>query len=80
MVQRAVPMNAYPLPCGLRGCADQPRWDSFMRLMEPLSSTLPMLTTPGNHEIERQPQAGGMRFMAYNYRYPNPSPTVSMYV
>lgn len=49
-----------------------------MRLMEQLSSTLPMLTTPGNHEIERQPQAGGMRFMAYNFRYPNPSPTVSM--
>lgn len=57
--------------------ADQPRWDSFMRLLQPLASTIPMLTTSGNHELEPQPVAGGIWQMAYNYRFPSPSPTVS---
>lgn len=29
--------------------SDQPRWDSFGRLAQPLSSQIPFMTAPGNH-------------------------------
>eukprot|EP00667_Euglena_gracilis_P011568 EG_transcript_11834 len=33
-------------PCG------QERWDSWFQMMQPLATTMPILTLPGNHEIE----------------------------
>ena len=47
-----------------------PRWDSFGRMMEPLSSTYPVLTAPGNHEV-----AVGEAWVSYNARYPMPHST-----
>lgn len=32
--------------------SDGPRWDSFGRLIQPLSATMPINVCPGNHEVE----------------------------
>jgi hypothetical protein len=32
-----------------------PRWDSFFRLFQPLLASTPLITVPGNHEIEGTP-------------------------
>lgn len=42
----------------------QPRWDSFQRLIQPLSSSIPVQVCPGNHEIESYPP-----FQAYVARF-----------
>ena len=43
---------------------DQPRWDSFQRLVQPLTSTVPFHVAPGNHELESLSP-----FQAYMARY-----------
>jgi len=45
-----------------------PRWDSFANLVEPLYSRLPMMTLPGNHEIEYEADTG-RTFTSYRKRY-----------
>jgi hypothetical protein len=32
----------------------QPAWDMWARTMQPLTSKVPMMVTPGNHELEFQ--------------------------
>ena len=61
-----------------------PRWDSFARLVEPLASTVPVMTTGGNHEVSdhgshsaRTPHCMGALFSlrcvpCVCYRYPMP--------
>ena len=44
-----------------------PRWDSFGRMIEPLAARVPVMTTPGNHEL-----VPNELFAAYNARYPMP--------
>eukprot|EP00036_Acanthoecidae_sp_10tr_P009276 CAMPEP_0182924952 /NCGR_PEP_ID=MMETSP0105_2-20130417/8045_1 /TAXON_ID=81532 ORGANISM="Acanthoeca-like sp., Strain 10tr" /NCGR_SAMPLE_ID=MMETSP0105_2 /ASSEMBLY_ACC=CAM_ASM_000205 /LENGTH=514 /DNA_ID=CAMNT_0025062777 /DNA_START=53 /DNA_END=1597 /DNA_ORIENTATION=+ len=38
--------------CSHPGGCDPTRWDSFGRMLQPLGAILPIMTTPGNHEIE----------------------------
>lgn len=62
-----------------------PRWDSSGRLLSPLGSSVPIMTCPGNHEIEQTPKNGKYpaaanfsnnvfltRFSNYLARYPSP--------
>ncbi|GAB4833395.1 Probable purple acid phosphatase 20 [Ancistrocladus abbreviatus] len=49
---------------------DEPRWDSYGRLVEPLASQRPWMTTTGNHDVEKKvPPA---HFTAYNARWRMP--------
>jgi hypothetical protein len=59
--------------CMPLGSTDQPKWDTWGRLFEPLLSHVPLLHTNGNHEIE--PLANGDRDTSYNHRYPTPQLT-----
>lgn len=65
-----------------------PRWDAFGRLLSPLAASVPILTCPGNHEVEQTPdnalypvKAGFRndafltRFANYLARYPSPQTT-----
>jgi len=45
--------------------SDQPRWDSFGRLLTPLGSAVPVMMAPGNHEEEVTIPP----FKAYDTRY-----------
>ena len=48
------PKNITPGP-GYQPCAgktNQQRWDTFVRLLEPLFSSFPLVHVGGNHEIE----------------------------
>jgi predicted phosphodiesterase len=45
-----------------------PRWDSFGRLMEFVTSTIPMLSVVGNHDVS----VNGLESTAYAMRYPSP--------
>jgi len=49
---------------------DQPRWDSWGNLVQPLSSTMAVNTILGNHEIE---PSGGDLFLPYHSRFWNPA-------
>ncbi|KAL5545876.1 hypothetical protein UlMin_005563 [Ulmus minor] len=51
---------------------DQPLWDSFGRLVEPLSSQRPWMVTQGNHEMEKIPLVHTQAFTAYNARWRMP--------
>lgn len=51
---------------------NQPLWDSFGRLVEPLASQRPWMVTQGNHEIEKIPLIHGEPFTAYNARWRMP--------
>lgn len=44
------------------------RWDSFGNLFESLSSQVPVLTCPGNHEV-----GSGEQFLSYNSRWRMPA-------
>jgi len=48
----------------------QPRWDSYGRMVERLSSSTPWMTVAGNHEVEDRHKngCGGGTFAAYNDR------------
>jgi len=51
---------------------DQPRWDSYGRLMEPLASRVAWMTVTGNHEMEDPLKCGlslNQSFAAYDARY-----------
>ncbi|KAL3532076.1 hypothetical protein ACH5RR_005597 [Cinchona calisaya] len=48
---------------------NQPSWDSFGRLVEPLASKRPWMVTQGNHEIEKIPLIHSQPFTAYNARW-----------
>ncbi|KAK1375766.1 Purple acid phosphatase [Heracleum sosnowskyi] len=48
---------------------DQPKWDSFGRLVEPLASQRPWMVTQGNHEVEKIPIIHNTPFTAYNARW-----------
>lgn len=49
---------------------DEPKWDTWGRLFEPLLSSVPMMHTDGNHE--RSPFPNGDLMTSYNARYPTP--------
>eukprot|EP00250_Pteridium_aquilinum_P011449 c20080_g1_i1 orf=475-1860(-) len=49
----------------------QPLWDSFGRLVEPLSSSRPWMVTQGNHDVEKIPLLIES-FRAYNMRWQMP--------
>ncbi|XP_020581511.1 probable purple acid phosphatase 20 [Phalaenopsis equestris] len=51
---------------------DQPQWDSYARLVEPLASSRPWMVTEGNHEIETIPLIESTPFKPYNARYHMP--------
>lgn len=51
---------------------DQPLWDSFGRLVEPLASQRPWMVTQGNHEIEKIALIHTHPFTAYNARWRMP--------
>lgn len=50
---------------------DQRRWDSWFRMIEPLSSSVPYMVVPGNHEIEAD-HTFGTSFTAYKHRFSMP--------
>lgn len=50
----------------------QPLWDSFGMLVQPLASTRPWMVTEGDHEIERIPIVITTEFIAYNARWRMP--------
>lgn len=54
--------------------ANQPLWDSFGKLMEPLASTRPWMVTQGNHEMEGIAFFKWIQdpFSAYNHRWRMP--------
>ncbi|KAJ6820980.1 putative purple acid phosphatase 20 [Iris pallida] len=51
---------------------DQPLWDSYGRLVEPLASSRPWMVTEGNHEVEKIPMVESTPFKAYNARWRMP--------
>ncbi|KAK1628726.1 hypothetical protein QYE76_003041 [Lolium multiflorum] len=50
----------------------QPLWDSFGRLVQPLASARPWMVTEGNHEVEALPVLQFAPFVAYNARWRMP--------
>ncbi|XP_006663217.2 purple acid phosphatase 22 isoform X2 [Oryza brachyantha] len=50
----------------------QPLWDTFGRLVQPLASARPWMVTEGNHEIETLPVVEFAPFVAYNARWRMP--------
>lgn len=48
---------------------NQPQWDSFGRLVEPLASQRAWMVTHGNHEVEKIPVIHHEAFTAYNARW-----------
>ncbi|XRB06241.1 acid phosphatase type 7 [Pycnococcus provasolii] len=58
---------------------DQPRWDAWGRMKQPLSSAVPWMTVEGNHEIEFGVGGIGKQFVAYNARFRMPSPGALWY-
>ena len=51
---------------------DQPRWDTYAQLVDPLASRVPWMTVAGNHEEETPLRCGSsmnQSFAAYNARY-----------
>ncbi|XP_042432875.1 probable purple acid phosphatase 20 [Zingiber officinale] len=51
---------------------EQPLWDSFGRLVEPLASSRPWMVTQGEYETERIPLIHPKKFVAYNMRWRMP--------
>jgi hypothetical protein len=45
----------------------QPRWDMLGRMLQNVTKNVPMMSTPGNHDVEPQPD--GTVFAAYNSRW-----------
>ncbi|MGG6712989.1 UNVERIFIED_CONTAM: metallophosphoesterase, partial [Salmonella enterica subsp. enterica serovar Weltevreden] len=48
---------------------DQPLWDSFGRLVQPLASQRPWMVTQGNHEVEKIKKKHKEKFTSYNARW-----------
>lgn len=54
-------------------CSDtQEKWDSFMRMLDPVASNVPWMVAAGNHEIEAGSTASGP-FAAFQHRFRMPS-------
>lgn len=51
---------------------NQPLWDNFGRLVEPLARQRPWMVTQGNHEVEKIPLLHSQAFTAYNARWRMP--------
>ena len=51
---------------------NQPLWDSFGQLVEPLASSRPWMVTIGNHEMEKIPIVHSEPFTSYNARWHMP--------
>ncbi|KAH6806110.1 Purple acid phosphatases superfamily protein [Perilla frutescens var. frutescens] len=51
---------------------DQPYWDSFGQLVQPLASKRPWMVTQGNHEVEKIPLIHRQKFTSYNARWAMP--------
>ncbi|CAN0550822.1 unnamed protein product, partial [Ectocarpus sp. 8 AP-2014] len=52
----------------------QPRWDSFMRMLDPVASRLPWMVAAGNHEIETNGAYPDAKpFLAYESRFRMPA-------
>ncbi len=52
---------------------NQPIWDDYGRMVEPLAATIPWMVGPGNHEIEWYPGSGPSDlFKAFEARYKMP--------
>ncbi|GLJ56121.1 hypothetical protein SUGI_1204710 [Cryptomeria japonica] len=65
--------DVFLLPGGLSYAdTQQPLWDSFGKLVEPLASTRPWMVTEGNHETETVPIVVTEPFIAYNARWQMP--------
>jgi hypothetical protein len=68
-----LPPDIY-LPSGKQGIVKgykamlgyQPRWDMYGRMLQNLTTRVPMMTSTGNHDMEFQPD--GTVFAAYNTR------------
>lgn len=41
---------------------DQPKWDTFGRLLQPLLSRVPLIHTDGNHEVRAKPPGWTLRW------------------
>lgn len=54
---------------GYKASTWQPVWDSWMRMIEPLVSHVPMMTCTGNHEIEAQEDANNTIFASVQARW-----------
>ncbi|CAM9158106.1 unnamed protein product [Pylaiella littoralis] len=53
---------------------DQPRWDSFMRMLDPVASRIPWMVAAGNHEIETNGAYSDTKpFLAYEHRFRMPA-------
>ncbi|XP_073298671.1 purple acid phosphatase 22-like [Primulina huaijiensis] len=66
----AMPYDVFLLPGDLSYAdTEQPLWDSFGSLVEPLASSRPWMVTQGNHEIETIPVLHPQSFTAYNARW-----------
>ncbi|KZV48951.1 Purple acid phosphatase 21 [Dorcoceras hygrometricum] len=66
----AMPYDVFLLPGDLSYAdTEQPLWDSFGTLVEPLASSRPWMVTQGNHEIETIPVLHSQSFTAYNARW-----------
>ncbi|CBJ32080.1 acid phosphatase/ protein serine/threonine phosphatase [Ectocarpus siliculosus] len=50
----------------------QERWDSFMRMLDPVASHVPWMVAAGNHEIEAGSTSSGP-FAAFQHRFRMPS-------
>lgn len=65
--------DVFLLPGGLSYAdTQQPLWDSFGKLVQPLASTRPWMVTEGDHEIETIPIVVTTEFIAYNARWRMP--------
>ncbi|KAK2995582.1 hypothetical protein RJ640_000058 [Escallonia rubra] len=65
--------NVFLLPGDLSYAdTEQPLWDSFGMVVEPLASQRPWMVTQGNHEIEKIPVIHEDTFTAYNARWHMP--------
>jgi len=76
LLQASVSMVVHAGDLSYADC-DQPRWDTYGRLLEPLSSQVPWMTVAGNHEVEELSRCGksmNHSFAAYLQRYGNSMP------
>eukprot|EP00039_Didymoeca_costata_P023648 m.7800 g.7800 ORF g.7800 m.7800 type:complete len:463 (-) comp3776_c0_seq1:2950-4338(-) len=60
---------------GKYGPCDPARWDSWGKMVQPLTANTPLMVLPGNHEVEQEgpPPATQTEFLAYEKRMKMPS-------
>jgi UDP-2,3-diacylglucosamine pyrophosphatase LpxH len=67
---KSIKMILHPGDLSYADC-QQPLWDSYGKMIEPLASRIPWMVGPGNHEIELN--ADGSLYLAFEERYKMPS-------